>query len=136
MMKVGFIVAAVLILTACQSEVDKCVIAEMKAWQTTNEINKEYNRINSKYNEDAERYNEEAKKNNDEISEKIIEEVKSAMNEQTGKSQIKIVPESNLAGSSKQKEYMNLRELRMKVVDDRAKEVVEAEFRRACMKLK
>lgn len=94
----------------------------MKAWRATNEENRRYNKQNEQYNKEVDAYNEDVSKYNDSLPPVDATYFKD------GKKMIDI---DKLFENTKK-----FREQRIKPVDERPIEVVEAELRRICMRLK
>ena len=119
MKKLMLMVMAVLI-SSCSSEVDKCVDAELKGWKVQNENN-------IRENKEVEKINAEIRLHNDEVG---------RYNESLSKCETKadLTPIENLIMcSDRLKEYKSFRS--KKDIDERPSEVVEAEFRRNCLRL-
>jgi hypothetical protein len=115
-------VTALSFVAGCSSEVDKCLNDEMKAWKATNEENRRYNKENEQYNKEVDAYNEEVRKHNDSLPPVDATYYKDGR---------KMIDIDKLFENTKK-----FREQKIKPVDERPIEVVEAELRRICMRLK
>jgi hypothetical protein len=135
MKNLGFYVF-VAVLAGCSSEVDKCLSAEMKAWRATNDESRRYNKQNEQYNREVDVYNEEVKRHNAEINARVASQSKNSSDEATGKRSRDGYPIFDLRGSHVSLGHKDFKENKSKPVDERPVEIVEAELRRICMRLK
>ena len=109
------------LLVGCQSEVDKCVSAEMKAWKVVNDAARKHNEINKAANEKAESHNK-----------KIYEELEKPWNQNYGslKSDKKISEQDFVPF-----EALGFKKVDRRLVDETPVEVVEANKRKMCMQI-
>ena len=120
MLKIWIVVVAVILLSGCASEVDKCVEAEMKAWKVQNKNNIRENKEVERINAEVKLHNDEARKYNESLPKCEARSDLTAI-------------ESLIICGERLREIKSFRS--KKDVDERASEVVEAEFRRNCLRL-
>lgn len=122
-MKYFAMLAAMIVLTGCASEVDKCVNAEMKAWRVERDNAIKHNELHKNEIEEAEAHN---KKLNEEIAKAQI-----GKNDYNENSKATYIDEKYLAPIS----TVGFKNVNRRAVDTTPEEVVEADKRRMCIQL-
>lgn len=119
------LVFIIVFLVGCQSEIDKCVDIEMKAWKVENDVARMHNEKNKMEIEEAENHNK-----------KISEEFKNIAAENHGSSK----KTKNDKGENIDDDFvpfasLDFKKVDRKIVDSTPEEVVEAIKRRMCIKI-
>ncbi len=115
----------VVFLVGCQSEIDKCVGGEMKAWKAENDVARKHNEKYKNEIEEAENYN---KKIHEQFLKPSNQNYESSKKNKDGKGGIiddDFVPYPSV----------DLKKVDKKVVDSTPEQVVEATKRRMCIKI-